>query len=138
MGGSGRMTDERPHAAALLAALNTALSPRAAYTRGKVPGLDNNAGTEPAIYAIVDLERRNNTPTLRAGRTVRRGWRVTVRGVGRTVDEARWALARASVALEGAQVDVGTPTTPLLFETADQVAPDEGRYSGAITYTYGN
>lgn len=132
------MTDERPHAAAILAALNTALDPRVAYTRGKVPGLDNNAGTEPAIYAIVDLERRNHAPTLRAGRTVRRGWRVSVRGVGRTVDEARWALARVSTALEGATLPVGVGTSPLLFETADEVAPDGGRYSGAVTYTYGN
>lgn len=133
------MADERPHATAVLALLDTALSPRDAYVRGTVPGLDDNDGTEPVIYAIVDLERRNHAPTLRAGRTIRRGWRVSVRGVGRTTDEARWTLARASAALDGATLLIaGEPTSPLLFETADQVAPDEGRYSGSVTYTYGN
>lgn len=132
------MADERPHATAILAALNTELSPRTAYTRGKVPGLDNNAGTEPAIYAILDLERRDGGPSMRAGRTLRRSWRVTVRGVGSTVDEARWALARASTALEGVQLSVsGSYTTPLDFEAGEGVAKDGTRYSGSLTYTYG-
>jgi hypothetical protein len=132
------MTDERPHATAILAALNAELSPRVAYTRGKVPGLDNNPGTEPDIYAVLDLVRRDGSPRMRAGRTSRRSWRATVRGVGSTVDEARWALSRASTALEGVQLSVaGSFTTPLDFEGGQVVAPDKGRYSGALTWTYG-
>lgn len=132
------MSDERPHTTAILAALNAELTPRAAYLRGKVPGLDGNEGPEPVIYAIVDLERRNGNPPLRVARTTRRGWRVTVRGVGRTVAEAQWALAEVSTALEGVALTVdGTPTTPLIFEAADGVASDDGRYSGALTWTYG-
>jgi hypothetical protein len=131
------MADERPHADALLAALDTELDPRAAYSRGKVPGLDGNAGPEPAIYVILDLERRDGGPTMRAGRTLRRSWRATIRGVGRTVDEARWALSRASE-IEGVQFVIDDlTTTPLAFESAEGVAPDDKRYSGSITYTYG-
>ena len=63
---------------------------------------------------------------------------LTVRGVGGTVDEARWALSRASGALEGMQFAVGALTTsPLRFETADAIGADGKRFSGAITYTYG-
>lgn len=136
------MADDRPHMTAILAALNAELAPdREAYARGKVPGLDgNNDGdqVEPAIYAIVDLVRRGGNPALRNVRTDRRSHRVTVRGVGRSVSEAQWALARASDALEGAALTIsGARTTPLVFESGVAVAPDKGRYSGSLTWTYG-
>lgn len=124
--------------AAILTALNAGLAPRAAYARGTVPGLSGAPGVEPPIYGVVDLERRDGDAPLRSARTTRRAWRVTLRGVGRTVSEAQWALARMSAAVEGVSLTVGSAqTSPLIFEAAEGVAPDDGRYSGSITYTYG-
>lgn len=133
------MGDDRPHMAAIIAALNVELAPdREAYARGKVPGLDGNDDPEPAIYAIVDLVRRGGSPALRNVRTDRRSHRVTVRGVGRSVSEAQWALAKAGDALEGATLTIsGARTTPLVFESGVAVAPDRGRFSGSLTWTYG-
>lgn len=126
------MSDDRPHMAALITALNAELTPREAFARGTVPE------EEPAIYVVVDIERRGGAAPLRNVRTARRSHRVTVRGVGRTVKEAQWALAEASSALEGATLTVsGGTTTPLVFESAEGVSEDEGRYSGALTWTYG-
>ncbi len=132
------MSDDRLHMTAAMTVLDAGLSPRDAYARGMVPGLSGNGGVEPAIYAIVDLERRGGAPPLRNVRTTRRSHRLTVRGVGRTVAEAQWVLAKASTAIEGAVLTVGDAlSTPLVFEAAEGVSADEGRYSGAVTFTYG-
>ena len=107
------------------------------YAYGQVPGLDNNPGVVPGIHALLVIERRYAPPALMVARAGTSGWRVTVRGVGRTVDEARWAMNAATRALEGRRLSIeGVMSTPLTLEVAQMVEPDDGRFSGLATWTY--
>ncbi len=107
------------------------------YDFGKVPGADDNAGDLPPIYLLLTVERRAAAAPPRAGRAGVSGWRVTIRGVGRTVDEARWALNRATEAVDEQNLSIGGKvSTPVTFESSQTVGPDGGRYSGLIAWTY--
>jgi hypothetical protein len=53
------LVDQRVHAVAVKAALNTALTgDAAAYDYDEVPGTNGNAGTLPNIYVALSVERR--------------------------------------------------------------------------------
>lgn len=135
--------DERKHVAAIKTVLEAALGNEPGtvppvgrvYDYGTVPGADGNAGTLPNIFTLLGLERRYVEPD-RAGRTSRSGWRLTVRYVGRTVDEARWAAAKVAAALETRLVVDGVTSTPLTHESTQAIALDEGRFSGWAAFTY--
>lgn len=127
--------DERKHVAAIKTLLNAALSPNLAYDYGTVPGADGNAGTLPPIFVLLGLERRYVEPTG-AGRTTRSGWRLTVRYIGRTTDEARWAAAKVAQAMETRLTVDGVVSTPVTHESTQAIAPDDGRFSGWAAYTY--
>lgn len=137
------MLDERPHAAAIKAAITAKLGPHAAYDYGQVPGdKDNPDEVErnkplPSIFALVSIERMFN-PNLRpSGTKGTAGWRVSARGVGRTADEARWALAKIALALNEVSLLIdGRHTTPIQFESAQAPVPDDGRQSGSSVWTY--
>lgn len=92
----------------------------------------------PDIYLQVHVERRYVAPQRMGGaKAGRSSWRATVRGTGRNVDEARWALLRATEALDEVRLTVdGDLTTPLTFESSSSVELDDRRYSGAVTWTY--
>jgi hypothetical protein len=127
--------DERHHDTALRALLKPALNDHV-YNFGDVPGADGNDGELPDIYAVVHLERRT-APVGPAGLARRSGWRIYVRCVGRTVKEARWALKRATNALEGVRIEVDDiRSTPLAHDSSDGVRPDDGRQSGLVEFTY--
>lgn len=130
--------DARPHAAAVKAAVTAAMAPLwTAYDYGKVPGSDGNAGTLPSIYALVSVERRFNSNLRLSAQASQTGWRVTVRLVGRTIEESRWAMNRAAVALNEARLSVeGRSTSPIQFETDQSPELDGGRYSGLSSWTY--
>lgn len=129
--------DARPHAEAIKAALKTALNSEHAYDYDEAPGSNDNPGTLPNIFVLVSVELLPSSSPRMAGRTTVRRWIATVRGVGRTVDEARWAMWRASVALHEQSLTVeDRTTTPLQFEPGDAPKPDDGRYSGLHTFTY--
>lgn len=131
-------TDEREHAAALVAAISAHLGESQAYRRGDVPGLDGNAGVVPPIFVIVDIARTPSGSMKAAARTNRTGWRVTARAAGRTVREAEWALTRIDTALLGQVLTIGgKQTTPLTFDSSSVVAPDKVRHTGSWTYAYG-
>ena len=127
--------DERKHVEAIKAALTAALGANRVFDYGTVPGTDGNAGTLPPIFLLLGLERRYVEPT-RAGRTTRSGWRLTVRYVGRTVDEARWAAAKVAEALETRLVVDGVTSTPVTHESTQAIALDDGRFSGWSAFTY--
>lgn len=128
--------DSREHASAVKAALTAELDEWDAYDYDELPGSNGNAGTLPAIFVLVAVERRYN-PLLRSARAGATGWRVSVRCVGRTIDEARWAMYHAGLALNEQVLTVdGSPTTRLQFESDEAPAPDDGRYSGRAFYTY--
>lgn len=131
------LVDARPHATAVKSALDAALGPWDAYDYDDLPGANGNAGTLPGIFVTISLERRYNPLIRPPGRADSVGWRLALRSVGRTVDEARWAQLRTADALNEKRLLVaGEYTTRLQFETGDAAAFDDGRYSATDFYTY--
>lgn len=112
------------------------------YDYGGVPGDQNNpdeaqrTATPPAIYVLLSIERRYVGPR-RAGRAGRSGWRITVRYVGRTVDEARWALNQVTAAIDEVRLDIaGRRSTPVTHEDSRAIEVDDGRFSGITSWVY--
>lgn len=130
--------DERHHAATLAAAITAQLGPWAVYEYGEVPGLDGNGGDVPAIYVLMQVERRGGVVPLRGtAQAGRSAWRASIRAVGRTVDECRWALLRITTALNEQTLAVdGEPTSPIQLESTDSPAPDDGVTSALSRWTY--
>lgn len=129
--------DERLHVAAIKAAIKAQFGPNNVYDYGTVPGADGNAGTLPNIFALVSLERRYNPNLTLAARASANGWRLSVRVVGRTMDEARWALLKVATALNEQRLTIdGRATTPLQYESPRPPELDDGRFSGLASYTY--
>lgn len=128
--------DERKHVTVIAEALTATLGANRVYEYGTVPGESGVTGTLPPIFALPSLERRYAAPD-RSGRSGRSGWRLSVRYVGRTASEARWAGMQIAAALDGANLTIdGYTSTPVTFESQAAVAPDEGRYSGTSSWTY--
>lgn len=136
-------TDPRPHMTAILAALNTALSPNAAYALDGVPGTKQNAKEServkslPNIYAEVNLAPRS-TPAIGLVPRERRGaWRVTTVCVGRSINEAFWAMDRVDRALRNQFLVIdGERVGPFVRETIREPEWDNVRWSSLITWTY--
>jgi hypothetical protein len=132
------LVDQRVHAVAVKAALNTALTgDAAAYDYDEVPGSNGNAGTLPNIYVALSVERRAGAPLRSTASTGRTGWRVAARCVGRSVNECRWAVNKVAVALNEKALTIGGDvTTPVQFESDQAPELDDGRYSALALYTY--
>jgi len=134
------VVDERTHFAALKTLLSTPLNGHV-YEYGSVPGDQNNPVAAertkpmPPIFALLSVERRYvESPRAVASRS---GWRITVRAVGTTPAEARWALLRATDALEGRRLSIGGQTsTPVAHESSQAIELDDGRFSGLQVMTY--
>ncbi|GAA2008094.1 hypothetical protein [Nocardioides kribbensis] len=129
--------DSRPIVTAVKAALTVTLGADRVFEYGDVPGADNNPGSLPRIFALPSIERRFN-PALRfSAETDVVAWRLSVRVVGSTVDEARWALFKVAAALNEQSLPVAeTFTTPMQFESDQAPESDDGRYSAVATYTF--
>lgn len=123
--------DTRPHVEAVKAAVTANLGQWNAYEYGQVPA------ALPHIFALVSVERRY-VPPMRAGnRAGRSGWRVSVRTVGRTADECRWALWKATQALDETALTVdGHASSRLQHESTTDAEPDDGRFSALSQWTY--
>lgn len=125
------VVDHRLHAAAARAAVTDELGDWQAYEYGKVPE------SLPHIYALVSVERRFTPSTRMSGYSGRSAWRLSVRTVGRSPDEARWAMARATAALDEQRLTIsGAPSSLLQFESSTDAEPDEGRYSALTQWIY--
>lgn len=139
--------DPRVHTAAVKAALNSTLGsvnpvPSSgplgkALDYDEVPGANGKGGTLPHIYVVVSVERRAGAPLRGTATTGRTGWRISARCVGRTVDEALWAMFKVATALNEVRLTIdGLPTTPVQFEADQTPEWDSGRYSALARYTY--
>lgn len=129
--------DERDHAAALKAVIEAQLGQWKVYEYGEVPGLGKNAGQQPPIYVLLQVERRSLAPAHSSRTASRTGWRASIRAVGRTASECRWATHRVSLALDSQRVTVdGHLSTPVQHETTDSPEPDGDRYESLIRWTY--
>lgn len=134
------LLDSRKHAEALKAAIKLEIGKWQIYDYGKVPGADGNPGKLPDIYALLTVERRYN-PLVRSTKAGSAGWRATVRVVGRTVDEARWASLAVTAALNESRLEILTDAGPrytssIQFESEQSPEPDDGRYSALSSWTY--
>lgn len=138
---SAPVTDERVHRDVIEPMLRAALGIDApgiqrVYDYGDVPGTDGNQGKLPDIFVLPTLERRYVGPR-RDGRAGRSGWRLSVRYVGSTVDEARWALNKVTAAIDEQRFTIGgVISTPVTHESTTDIAPDDGRYSGLTVWVY--
>ena len=126
------MATEQQVASTVLAAINAALPTSVrAYEPSKVPA------TRPGEYAVVTVVRRGGG-SARAGRHGTKGWSVYIMAASRSSEtNARNTLQRAGDAIESAVLSVaGVESTPIRFDNARAVAPDDGWFTGVKTYTF--
>jgi hypothetical protein len=124
---------EETHAAAVIAALNTVLTPRQAYDYDTVQTMP----TKPAQYVAISLSRRYGEGGRVGGTKGIDLWRLTTRYVANTVTNARTLRADTVQALEEVRLTVGSSTTtPIQFETAIPIEPDDDWWSGLDSWTY--
>jgi hypothetical protein len=91
---------------------------------------------KPTNYTEVTVTRRFGGEQRASGERDGRLYRATARQVSQTVSNARNLRAK-SAGLEGLMLTVaGSMTTPIEFETADVIAPDDGWFSGLETWTF--
>ena len=116
---------ENEQAAAILAALNAALSPVVAYEYGKVPGANGNAGTEPARYAVVTVSRRYVPERRASGYVSVPGGRLGVRYIAKAAIDVRNMRRLAAEVIEDQilTTDAGE-VGPFTFESGDPARPD--------------
>jgi hypothetical protein len=124
---------EELHAAAVVAKLNAALPAQVrAYDFDELPA------TRPANYIEVTVSRRFGGEQRSVASSTRGGWRVTTRSVSSvSVSNARKNAETVRAALESARLTVSSKkSTPVQFETADPIEPDDGWWSGLTAWTY--
>lgn len=125
------MAGEYEHARDIRAVLDQALGQWSAFDVDDVPE------ELPPIYAEISVTQRYGAPVRMSGARPVKGWRLVTRVVGTTVDEARKARDAIAGAVEDKRLLIaGTWTSPVRFETEDVIGDDDGRYSGATTWTY--
>lgn len=125
--------NEQTHAAAVIARLNAVLPATVrAYDVDDVP-------TDlPSKYVEVTVTRRYGGTRRASASTATGGWRITTRVVDQTsIANARLTANTARTALEFYRLSIGGKTsTPVQFETAEVIGPDDGWWSGMTAYTY--
>lgn len=134
------LLDARPVAIAAKAALDITLAPKwKAWDYDELPekAPDGKALPLPNIFALLSIERRFNETRILSGDDGLTGWRIAVRSLGRTVDEALWAMFKVATALDGQRLTInGALTPPIQFESDQAPTPDETRYGGISYYTF--
>ena len=133
------MSDEQEVWDALAALLKATSLGDDVYDYGDVPGEDGNLGVVPPAFALLSVARRYVTAD-RSGATSVTGYRATVRFVGTSAVNARtiggWVRSAFEVTPgRGKRVTVSGQSARIKFESANDVEPDNGRYSGLLIYT---
>jgi len=120
---------ERAHATAWRQTLDVPLGSWSAYDYDDVPS------EAPQIHVLVTVSRRFGGDARNCGRRPIKGWRLTTREVGKTVDEARWAREKVQAALEE-QRNATLGTSLLEMESQTEIEADEDMFSGLTVWTY--
>lgn len=97
---------------------------------------DDLPATRPANYSEVTVTRRYGGEQRASGVRDGRLYRATVRQVAKTVSNARNLRAKSAGLEESVLTIGGATTTPIEFETADVIGPDDGWFSGLETWTF--
>lgn len=131
------LVTEKSDATLVLAALNAALTPAAAYEYDKVPGSNGNSGSRPNKYVVVDLSRRYVEKRSASGEVTVSGGRLGVRYVAKSTNDARNMRALATATLEDQilSADLGE-IGPFVFESSEPIAPDDELMSGYDVFTF--
>lgn len=122
----------------VVAAALTALLPVGVtvYRKGTVPGADGQAGTLPQKFVTLHLERRYLPPSHGSRLRSRASWRAIARAVANTTRNADALLDDCS-GIEDQRLTVEDYTsTPVEFESGVPAAPDDGKFSGSLTWTF--
>jgi hypothetical protein len=122
------------HYTAVLGALNAVLpATHKAYRMGDPAIVTDNA----SAYTEVVISRRFGG-IARADSTLDSDLiRAMTRAVAKSQADADNQATKNRAALEYASLSIGgVTTTPIQFETEDPVAPDDGWYSGATSWSY--
>lgn len=109
----------------------------AARMNGHAYDYDDVPKTLPNIYALVSVERRFTASARATSQASRSSWRLSVRGVGRTIAECQWADKRITEAVEQHRALIGGKTSTLpRHETSNAPKPDDSRHSSLTHWTY--
>lgn len=128
---------EKEQAAAILAALNAALSPAAAYEYDKVPGAYGNDGKRPQRYAVVDISRKFEEKRRGSGEESVSGGRVGIRYVAKSTNDARNMRVLVTAALEEQVLESEAGELgPFVFETSEAIVPDDGYQTGSDVFVF--
>jgi len=129
------MPTEEEVATALKALLDTPLASYGAVS-GAVKALDyDDAQKTTAEHVQLSVARRFSDAE-RGGRESQSPWRVQTRPVGDTISNGREMNRICYLALSGIRVTAGGKTsTPTRLESADDIGPDNGKFSGLTTWT---
>ncbi|HET8614288.1 MAG TPA: hypothetical protein VFL94_02100 [Actinomycetales bacterium] len=128
------LATESDVAVAVLAAVNASLATlatsRTAYSVDKLPSV------RPSEYVEVGVTRRFGGQQRVGGAWIGTvAWRATFRYVSQSsMTNARLMRERVRAALEFVELD-GVDSTPWQFETAEDIGPDDGWFSGLDSYT---
>lgn len=126
------LADEQPVATAALAALNLLVDPFVAYEYDAVAKL----ATLPDQYVEVTVSRRFGGEARTCGGQATVGWRMTTRVVARTSTGAR-ALRALVGGIERAVITAnGSSSTPIAFESEEEIGADDGYQSGITAWTF--
>jgi hypothetical protein len=126
------MPTEQQVAAATLGIANTALTgPTEAYEPSKVPK------QKPSEFVTVTLVRRGGG-IPRSGRYTTTGWSLYVMAASKTSESnARNSLEQVGTALEGRVLTIaGVASSPVKFDSARPVGPDDGWSTGVKVYSF--
>lgn len=104
---------------------------------GAVKALDyDDAQGVTAEHVQVSVSRRF-AETKRGGAVSRAPFRLQTRPVGNTISNARAINQRVFTALQDSRVTAdGQTSTPVDMESADDIGPDDGKFSGLTTWTF--
>lgn len=128
---SGELVTD-PHAEAVLEVLNGVLPAETkAWAAGTLPAV------RPDSYVEVFVSRRLAGEMRACGSQGSTGWRIGARQVALLEANAYQLRVLTSEALEYARLLIdGVTSTGIQFETAEDIGPDDGWFSGLSTWTY--
>jgi len=122
----------RAHATAVLSALNG--------TGATVYDHDQLINLPPVPYGVAYVDLGRGADPRMCGDDAGRAWRILVRFVGSTADEARWVAEKTWTALDGKRMTVtGRRCTPCRSESTQPIVPDpddEDVYNGSAVWTF--
>lgn len=116
-------------ATAAVALINAKFSSTRAYELDEVPA------TRPESYVEVSVARRPIRGNQRHdGSPSFKGYRLTARFVAQSITNARLLEQKTTEALDF--IALGPDVTPVEFETATSIDPDDGWFSGVTSWTF--